>query len=221
MWFSDKISIPGLPKLPAGMVTTIWPEVNVRHPWMAPGTAPVTSACGKNPYGPGDGKDLPPTPRTSWPQGGTVQAAWAIYQNHGGGYQYRLCPSSQPLTEECFQQHPLPFADDVTTVHWTDGREQEIKAKTTSTGTSPAGSQWRRNPIPTDEGGAIMAPPCTGCKGGLNDFSLVDRLTVPKSLAPGNYVLSWRWDCEVTAQTWLNCGDITIAAGEENQTVVV
>lgn len=24
--------------------------------------------------------------------------------NHGGGYSYRLCPASEPLTEECFQK---------------------------------------------------------------------------------------------------------------------
>jgi hypothetical protein len=29
----------------------------------------------------------------------------AINANHGGGYSYRLCPSSANATEECFQQH--------------------------------------------------------------------------------------------------------------------
>ena len=34
------------------------------------------------------------------------------------GYQYRLCPKSQPLSEECFQAHPLPFADGTSALRW-------------------------------------------------------------------------------------------------------
>ena len=33
---------------------------------------------------------------------------------HGGGYQYRLCPRSEPLTEACFQKTPLAFANQKT-----------------------------------------------------------------------------------------------------------
>ena len=28
----------------------------------------------------------------------------AAASSHGGGYQYRLCPADQPLTEECMQK---------------------------------------------------------------------------------------------------------------------
>jgi len=183
-------------------------------PWRAPGTAPIRS----NGI---DGRNLPKKERTVWQRGTTVQAAWAIYQNHGGGYQYRLCPASVQATEACFQQHPLPFADSNTIIHWTSGREVTIPAHTTAQGTTPAGSQYRRNPIPNAEGGAPFPPPCQGCQGDMNDFSLIDHLIVPTSLAAGDYVLSWRWDCEVTSQVWLNCGDVTITAGDENKTVVV
>merc|ERR1712076_50189 len=52
-------------------------------------------------------------PRTStgtvWKAGAQVEVSWNILANHGGGYQYRLCPADQPLTEECFQKMPLPF----------------------------------------------------------------------------------------------------------------
>ena len=34
---------------------------------------------------------------------------WQVRNNHGGGYSYRLCPAGEPLTEACFQRHPLPF----------------------------------------------------------------------------------------------------------------
>jgi hypothetical protein len=45
-----------------------------------------------------------------WKAGATVETKWNIRANHGGGYQYRLCPLSSALTEECFQQRPIPFA---------------------------------------------------------------------------------------------------------------
>merc|ERR1712110_946542 len=40
-------------------------------------------------------------------------------------------------------------------------------------------------------------------------FSIVDEIQVPST--PGEYVLSWRWDCEQTDQVWNSCADITIA----------
>ena len=69
------------------------------------------------------------------------------------------------------------------------------------------------HPIPNDEEGAPFMAPCPVCKGGMNDFNMVDKVIVPAGLAPGDYALSWRWDCEVTTQVWLNCGDVTIKAG--------
>jgi len=39
---------------------------------------------------------------------------------------------------------------------------------------------------------------------------IYDVLKVPKGLAPGDYVLGWRYDCEATAQVWSNCADITL-----------
>lgn len=42
------------------------------------------------------------------------------------------------------------------------------------------------------------------------DFGIVDKVRVPKDLKPGEYVLSWRWDCEMTKQIWNSCSDITV-----------
>jgi hypothetical protein len=39
-------------------------------------------------------------------------------------------------------------------------------------------------------------------------WSIIDEVHVPSE--PGDYILSWRWDCEETAQVWSNCADITI-----------
>jgi hypothetical protein len=85
------------------------------------------------------------------------------------------------------------------------------------------------NPIPTDEGDLPWPSPCSKhpCQGspGIWDqwksFSIKDRINVPTHLAPGDYTLSWRWDCEMTRQVWTNCADITIVAPSENATVVV
>ena len=37
-------------------------------------------------------------------------------------------------------------------------------------------------------------------------FFIIDRLQVPLGLPSGDYVLSWRWDCEQGAQVWTTCG---------------
>lgn len=42
-------------------------------------------------------------------------------------------------------------------------------------------------------------------------FSIVDEVQVPNT--PGDYVLSWRWDCEQTDQVWNSCADIKITDG--------
>merc|ERR1712087_854529 len=101
-------------------------------PWRAPGSAPVQDSCGvaggwkyagSTPgFGAlflntsvakqGDkGSDtLPYTPTgTVWRAGEIAEVSWTIMANHGGGYQYRLCPRSEPLTEACFFKTPLEF----------------------------------------------------------------------------------------------------------------
>jgi hypothetical protein len=42
-------------------------------------------------------------------------------------------------------------------------------------------------------------------------FNLIDKVQIPADLTPGDYVLSFRWDCEQTPQIWNNCADVTIA----------
>jgi hypothetical protein len=43
------------------------------------------------------------------------------------------------------------------------------------------------------------------------NFNITDKVQLPEDLAPGDYVLSFRWDCEQTPQIWANCADVTIA----------
>lgn len=65
-----------------------------------------------------------------------------------------------------------------------------------------------------------FAPPLPGISGysgtyapygrqGL-PFSIVDRVRVPDDIAPGDWLLSWRWDCEQANQIWQSCADIRV-----------
>lgn len=319
-------------------------------PWRAPGSTgkgnPAFSPCGVNS---GSSGSLPPTtakdvpigesgtklpslgPTATWKRGGTAEASWAIYANHGGGYSYRICKKASPgsdgseVTEDCFQRTPLDFVGNTTRIHFMDGSRDdfEIDAVQTSVGTFPAGSMWRKNPVPmcncdvgigcgrkdvteqaeqaqgktceadpqckgndynckqcdsgadvpawscktgtccpgftekTFAGGVVCVggkPPSPGpspsgsmfspyahthfrkgqtsalCPSGLQYeskfdegvgagsnngfgsfmFTMVDTLKVPADIDAGEYVLSWRWDCEETPQVWNSCADITI-----------
>lgn len=52
----------------------------------------------------------------------------------------------------------------------------------------------------------------TGSPGpsGNFQFTIVDQVQVPKDLSPGDYVLSFRYDCEQTSQVWNSCANIKI-----------
>jgi len=157
------------------------------NPWRAPGYAPVIDACGqaggkyKDQKIGGDsiftttkfstmgdmGSKLPPSPsNTSWKAGTYVEVAWGPLYNHGGGYQYRLCPAGQELTEKCFQRTPLEFDRSKQTLVWNtkqvpgaDGTTPPVPAGGTlrfpvpepifvDEGTWPRGSTWARDPLP-------------------------------------------------------------------------
>lgn len=144
-------------------------------PWRSPGHAgkgnPNFQPCGVNsgalasqpeppttakdvPNG-GPGTSLPELPRDQWAvwkAGSVVEAEWAIYANHAGGYSYRLCKKEKgkAATEACYQKTPLKFATDETEIRYKDGSKKPFKivSPTTDVGTYPPGSQWRKNPVP-------------------------------------------------------------------------
>ena len=223
------------------------------NPWRAPGSAPVFDSCGMAGGGPknmgGEAKYSPtrfaqvgalgsrvlPAAPTGvvWKAGSVVTAKWSIRANHGGGYQYRLCPAEEALTEACFFKTPLPFASTTQVLVWSDSndpaKEQEryvINGTYVDRGTLPAGSTWARNPLPYSNAQSApeFAPPCdetvdrtasdTGKCSGRDPYNtlIADELRVPVGLRPGNYVLSLRYDCEKSAQVWTNCADIEVAA---------
>jgi len=161
-------AIPGAPN-----------DIYRHNPWRYPGAAPVADVCGyaggspSGQDGPeaGDyinttyahhgmkGSDLPKMPTgTVWKIGGQATVTWNVRNNHGGGYSYRLCPASEPLTEKCFQAHPLDFVQDKQAILFPDGHTVPINGTFISTGTVPTGSMWSRLPIPASGLGPRCLP---------------------------------------------------------------
>ncbi len=256
-------------------------DIYKHNPWRAPGNAPVADACGLaggTPWG-GDvseegiyvnttyayhgmkGTDLPAMPTgVVWKIGGQAEVTWQMKNNHGGGYQYRLCPAGEDLTEECFQRTPLDFVEDQQAIVFTNGTLLPVQGTFVKEGTQPANSTWAMIPMPPtwlgprclpgpwdtedtpnacedwehhnvdgpckpcpqtpgsdcsrcdNNGRAAFEPPCDGCDGvDWNQHAVRDMVKIPSDLKPGKYVLGWRYDCEATAQVWLNCADIELA----------
>lgn len=50
------------------------------------------------------------------------------------------------------------------------------------------------------------------CSGDWTLGMVSDKVVIPADIKPGSYVVSWRMDCEETAQIWQNCGDVMIEA---------
>lgn len=135
-------------------------------PWRAPGTSKPLDACGiasgflpsagvQYPHKFKDGTkqgvkgtELKAGTITEWVAGSTVKASYRLVVNHGGGYQYRVCPKTQSPTEDCFQANVLKFANSKTTVEYRGGTKIPLDAVDVTAGVQPAGSTWRRLPIP-------------------------------------------------------------------------
>jgi len=176
---------------------------------------------------------------TTWERGTSAEVGWGMIANHGGGYSYRLCKVGLDgpggVTEECFQKTPLRFASEDSWVQygWDEGSRVVFKANRTTEGTFPPGSEWTMNPIPvcnsTSMGwleygcpdGTEFPPRGPGLMGTGEHYdgdyhgpdflwTLMDEVEVPTDLDIGEYVLSFRWDCEATPQIWNACSNIII-----------
>ena len=68
--------------------------------------------------------------------------------SHGGGYQFRLCPANEPLTEECFQKMPLKFAKPLGHTAMFANRSIRIASVLVPDSITGTGD-WMLNPIPS------------------------------------------------------------------------
>jgi len=220
-----------------------------------------------------DARDVP-----DWQRGSVARVAWGMRFNHGGGYQYRLCPlEKMPCSEQDFQQLPLDFVRSSHAIMWNNGTLRPIEGKFVDDSVCPVvptGSTWARNPIPRihqdntgmafvgqchpqsapagqptcKQDGAPWCPakkdceqfpnPCPGldegwymgnsthmptgsflpdsnqhegwCSGDWTLGMVSDEVVIPADISAGRYVLSWRIDCEETAQVWSSCADVNI-----------
>ena len=92
---------------------------------------------------------------TTWTAGEVVEVAFNLMANHGGGYQYRICPAGEPLTEECFSKQPLEFVGQQA-LRWNakdgkGGTQVWFDGDYVRNGTLPVGSTWAKNPIPRND----------------------------------------------------------------------
>jgi hypothetical protein len=195
---------------------------------------------GGSSYGPkGETINYPNLTEAQWEPGATIEVGWSVSANHGGGYSYRLCKipegGKMALTEECFQQTPLAFVGNQSWIQYGNNASDRvaISAVRTSEGTTPARSEWTKNPVPACQGASgglgraslygnntegscapQFQPQVPGLFGfGIHEFPkfmIIDLVRVPEDLLPGKYVLSHRWDCEQTPQVWSTCSDVRI-----------
>jgi len=260
-WYTNYTFHTGSVTLPDNMRTFKFSDN--KNPWYAPGTAPVHSPCGVDGGNPDgcpagnpdpfacagggrghgdDGRSLPGnTKPAEWTIGEDAEVAYGIEANHGGGYQYRLCPkpaSNLELTEECFAKMPLTLGDKAW-VQWHGDRNNrsEFAPLRTTVGTFPAGSQWSRNAIPACgiDGGVLnfgclfakpeFTPPAETAYGfwGVHNlgnplfgWGRVHTVSIVDQLTvpdvtPGDYVLQFRYDAEQTPQVWNSCADVRIS----------
>lgn len=95
-----------------------------------------------------------------WQRGTSVEVAYAMLANHGGGVSWRLCPAdgSVPVTEECFQRNTLRYTGNSQWIRYRqfwqwdkplDVPDFEIPLVRVTEGTTPPNSEWARNPIPS------------------------------------------------------------------------
>ena len=219
-------------------------DIYQHNPWRAPGAAPVADArrlAGGTPWGadaPEEGKyvntsfarhgdrgsvtlaRLPDragaAPR--WALGGEATVSWQIRNNHGGGYQYRLCPAAEPLSEACFQRTPLAFERHRQRLALADGSFVAINGTFVDEGTTPAGSTWAALPLPA----TWLGPRCRGEGCEPWEDAIVDGACEPCPETPGSDCSRCDNDGRPSFPPFCEAGgSSTCAGGYEGEAAVV
>merc|ERR1712204_134089 len=144
---------------------------------------------------------------TTWKRGVPADVYWTSHAHHRGGYAFRLCKVENgevwKVTEECFNNGHLKFSGTTSWVYREpnnedyneDGWTPQDSVRTT-TGTTPHGSEWTKINLPKTYKRLYWA--------------FRDLVEVPESLEAGEYVLSFRWDCQQSPQVWNACANIHV-----------
>jgi len=147
---------------------------------------------------------------TEWKRGKPATVYWTSGAGHQGGYAYRLCKIPEggvtAITEKCFQDGHLSFVGKSWVyegirktgkpTEFDPNNWKEVCPERTRVGTTPPNSEWQKIPVPKDE------------KKG--NYGFMDRVKIPADLETGDYILSYRWDCQKSAQIWSSCANIRI-----------
>ena len=107
------------------------------------------------------------------------------------------------ITEACFEDGHLDFYGDTAWIYYKSNKNFDsekwtaIDAVRTREGTYPEGSEWAKValPIPTENGA---------------NWAFKDLVQVPEDIPSGDYVLSFRWECQYSAQIWNSCANIKV-----------
>jgi len=141
-------------------------------------------------------------PIARWIGGGVAEVKYGkTYANHGGGYQWRLCPAEEftadgVKNEECFQSMPLDYATGESWVEWNGDADNRtvfdaVRVTDANTqGVKPAGSTWTRFAVPNCGPGDSnnncqkLDLNASKTKGGLTEFGegVVDQNSLPSYL---------------------------------------
>jgi len=141
---------------------------------------------------------------TEWQIGSIQDVVWTSTGSHRGGYTYRLCKMPEggrtAITEECFTKNVLEYATNFTMIKGLnqkgEGEWEMFEQTDLREGTFPEGSVWR--PM-----GMYLQSKLTMRK---------DSVVVPSTLAPGDYVLGWRWDGSGGNQVWVSCSSMKLVS---------
>lgn len=79
-----------------------------------------------------------------------------------------------------------------------------------SDGACPCNGNRTCPDVPADAGSDLTFTPDPAPGYSSSEYAVEDGVWVPARIHPGEWVLSYRWDCEMTSQIWQSCADITI-----------
>lgn len=125
---------------------------------------------------------------TVWERGSVATTRWQQTAAHGGGYIFRLCPRSEPLTEACFRRLPLEFAEPYRHVARFKNSSLDRVIKATPVTDGPA-KGWMRLPLPnpTDIACDYVVPAVTAVQRSKRDLARLDLEFLSPDDAPVHY----------------------------------